>query len=279
MVQRIDISLNELRPLQRRIDGRHLETDDWPIIEALVAKLIDRAEARQARMLAKIAAQAQEDAESASTGESSIEPASEAESTSEESATQPESDETEKKRPKGHGRNGVAAFTNAQHINHELKSDIIGTVCENCGSGRGAGRMSRYREKVIIRIVGQPLFGAEVHHYEQSRCRMCGTLITADGTAEVLEGIGSSYITYDWSACAMLTVMHYFAGAPFKRLESLHNSWGVPMPDANQWKIVDACSELLDPLFREPSAKLQKAEKNSGSRRFYWEWIFSRVSL
>lgn len=110
--------------------------------------------------------------------------------------------------------------------------------------------MWRYREKVIIRIVGQPLFGAEIHHYEQVRCRICGKIIRAAGPAEVLEGIGTSYITYDWSACAMLSMMHYFAGAPFKRLESLHNSWGVPMPDANQWNVVDACSELLFPLFK-----------------------------
>ena len=75
---------------------------------------------------------------------------------SEESASQPKPDE--EKGPKGHGRNGVAAFTNAQHINHELKPSIIGTVCEDCGPGRGAGRMSPYREKVIIRIVGQPLY-------------------------------------------------------------------------------------------------------------------------
>jgi transposase len=250
MVQRIDISLNELRALRSRIDGQDLEPDDWSIIEALVTKLIGRAESQQERILAKIAAQ--EDSEAAASDAASPEVSSpEAASTgpaSEESASQPKPDE--EKGPKGHGRNGVAAFTNAQHINHELKPGIIGTVCEDCGPGRGAGRMSPYREKVIIRIVGQPLFGAEIHHHEQVRCRICGKIITAAGPPEVLEGIGSSYITYDWSACAMLIVMHYFAGAPFKRLESLHAGWGVPMPDANQWKMVDACSALLDPLFR-----------------------------
>jgi transposase len=252
MVQRIDISLGELRSLHSRIDGQDLEPEDWPIIEALVTKLIDRAESQQKRMLAKIAAL--KDADSAMDAAPSDAAPSDAASlvstgpASEESASQSKSDE--EKGPKGHGRNGVAAFTNAQHINHELKPGIIGTVCEECGSGRGAGRMSSYREKVIIRIVGQPLFGAELHHYEQVRCRICGKIITAEGPAEVLEGIGSSYITYDWSACAMLMVMHYFAGAPFKRLESLHNGWGVPMPDANQWKMVDTCSEFLDPLLR-----------------------------
>jgi hypothetical protein len=48
----------------------------------------------------------------------------------------------------------------------------------------------------------------------------------------------------------MLIVMHYFAGAPFKRIESLHNGWGIPMPDANQWSIVDACADLLFPLYK-----------------------------
>src|SRR5690606_30378017 len=43
----------------------------------------------------------------------------------------------------------------------------------------------------------------------------------------------------------MLLVMHYFGGAPFKRIESLHQGWGVPMPDANQWQVVSAGDDLL----------------------------------
>jgi transposase len=254
MVQRIDIRLSELRALRSRIDDRDLELEDWPIIEALVNKLIGRAETQQERMAAKIAAQRAADA---SIMETSSSQATSSDGVSSRPAIpQPApadgTTEThdEKKGPKGHGRNGVGAFTNATHINHALGPGVIGSVCEKCGSVRGGGRMSSYREKIIIRIVGQPLFGAELHHFEQARCRICGNLITADGSTEVLDGIGSSYITYHWSACAMLLVMHYFAGAPFKRLEMLHNGWGVPMPDANQWKMVDECTDLLDPLFR-----------------------------
>jgi hypothetical protein len=44
--------------------------------------------------------------------------------------------------------------------------------------------------------------------------------------------------------------MHYHAGAPFKRVESLHEGWGVPMPDANQWELVSAGDDLLLPLYR-----------------------------
>ncbi len=62
MVQRIEIRLSELRALRSRIDDRDLELEDWPIIEALVNKLIGRAESQQERMAAKIAAQRAADA-------------------------------------------------------------------------------------------------------------------------------------------------------------------------------------------------------------------------
>ena len=147
---------------------------------------------------------------------------------------------------KGHGRNGATAYTNATHLQHALLCGIIGSLCAACKEGR----MSRYREKVIIRIVGQPNFGAEVHHCQQARCKLCGRIKRAAVPSEVTAGIGSSYINYHWSACAMLAVMHYFAGMPFKRLESLHRGWGIPLADANQWNIVDKADTLLQPLFK-----------------------------
>ena len=120
-----------------------------------------------------------------------------------------------KKAPKGHGRNGASAFTRAKHFFYALAAGVIGAACEVCGFGK----MYRYREKVIICIIGQPLFGAEAHHFEQARCRNCGHVVRADGPASIHEGLGSEYVRYDWSVCAMLMVMHYFGGAPFKRLE------------------------------------------------------------
>ena len=119
-------------------------------------------------------------------------------------------------------------------------------MCEACG----IGRVSRYREKRIVVIKGQPLFGAETHHFEQGRCKLCGAILRAPGTRGVSDGLGSGYITYDWSACAMLLVMHYFAGMPFKRLEALQASWGIPMPDANQWHLADVSEDLLRPLYK-----------------------------
>lgn len=263
MAERIDVTLPGLREVHRRITLQQLEAGDWPLLAALVLRQIARAEDRQDRMAAKVAAQRAAAAEDPSAGvidaEYSVRDGSAAETLSEASATSREAKSTgsadvaeerarapeKQEKTKGHGRNGASAYTKAKHFFCTL-AGVIGTVCEVCGFGK----MYHYREKVIIRIVGQPLFTAENYHHEQARCRECGHIVRAAGPACVHEGIGSDYVRYDWSACAMLMVMHYFSGAPFKRLESLHEGWGVPMADANQWALVNAGDDLLLALYK-----------------------------
>lgn len=283
VAQTIDITLDGLRQLHHRVDRQQLEPNDWPVVGALVSKLIARTEATQERVLAKLGAATAQNTGAASDhdddhaghagvsnpnasssdanatdpanaghadGGAVTPPAGPADGVDDpptdsadgDSTGQPES----KKTAKGHGRNGADAYVNAKHYFHALMLGIIGAVCDACG----VGRFCRYREKIVVRIVGQPLFGAETHHLEQARCKICGRVIRADGPAALLDGVGSSYIVYDWSACAMLLVMHYFAGAPFKRLESLHAGWGVPLADANQWHMVDTSDDRLLPLYR-----------------------------
>jgi hypothetical protein len=242
------------------------------LFRAFVLNEIGRGEVRAARMLAKVAASATtspstsepptdskaSDATAASPASSSS--SSDAQATSSDEAASPaagseglggdEEPEPEPgddpKTPKGHGRNGASAFRAAQHFFHAFALGVIGAVCTACQ----IGTMYRYREKIIIRIVGQPMFRAEQHHHEQARCRNCGRIVRAEGPACVHEGVGTEYIRYDWSACAMLLFMHYTGGDPFKRLESHHEGWGVPMPDANQWEVVDKADDLLLPLYR-----------------------------
>jgi len=245
-MKRLDVTLARLHQLRERVDRQQLGADDWPIIEALVSKLIARSEAQQERMISKLA-QASVDANSTTPildADRSSQSAASPDGTSSGDGGVPEAEP--KAKPKGHGRNGADAFVNAKHIFHRLAAGVIGALCAACG----LGRLSHYREKVVVRIVGQPLFGAFVHHFEQARCRVCHRIVRADGPDSLLEGLGTSYIVYDWSACAMLIVMHYFAGAPFKRLESLHQGWGVPLADSNQWSLVDAADDLLLPLYR-----------------------------
>jgi hypothetical protein len=270
-VERIEVTLDGLRELHSRIADQRLEPDDWLLFAVLVEKQIGRIEGRLERMMAKLAAEAAaaaaEDAEntddasesvcgvdnSVHDDESESHPAPSDANTPNDTEPAARSaggnnaqDKRAPEKRKGHGRNGMGAYRKAKHFFYALGVGVLGAVCNRCGFGK----MYRYREKVIIRIVGQPLFSAEIHHYEQARCRHCGFIIRATGPAHICEGVGSDYIRYDWSACGMLMVMHYSAGAPFKRLDSLHDGWGVPMSDANQWQVVNAADDLLLPLYK-----------------------------
>ena len=266
----MDTTLDGLRAALRRAHQQQLEASDWPVVRALLSNEVGRIEARDARMFAKIAAAA---AASPSESEPSTDPSdpkvsndaaaspassswsSDTEATSGDAAVSPATRAAEGEggdkapegdtKPKGHGRNGASAFRAAQHFFYALALGVIGAVCTACQ----IGKMYRYREKIIIRIVGQPMFHAEQHHHEQARCRNCGRVVRADGPACVHEGVGTEYIRYDWTACAMLLFMHYTGGDPFKRVESHHEGWGVPMPDANQWEVVDKADDLLLPLY------------------------------
>jgi hypothetical protein len=269
---RVDVTLQQLRELRARIDRWQLDCGDWAIVGGLVERRIACTEARIARLRAKLdrdrrakAASPSGEAPDDSSAAGDAAPSASDESSSADGdrpngedtgrpadcGAQTAGDETDDDQedsapPKGHGRNGAAAFTTAREYVHALGLGLLGALCTACG----VGRMGPYRDKVIIRVVGQSIFAAERHRFQQARCRLCGVILRADGTDLVLDGLGTSYVTYHWSACAMLIVMHYFAGAPFKRLEALHQGWGIPMPDANQWQLVDRCHDLLAPLYK-----------------------------
>lgn len=251
MARRVDVSLDGLHQLLHRIERKELVDGDWAVCGALVLQLLTRVEGKQERMAAKLAANAVGSPAKVVDGQLAVTGASPALCAGDQGGATAAADARtgapdEKKKVKGHGRKGASAFINAKHVVHTLAAGLLGALCAACG----LGRMTRYREKVVIRVVGQPLFAAELHHLEQARCRVCGRVVRAEGPAGLLEGIGSSYTVYDWSACAMLVVMHYFAAAPFKRLESLHQGWGIPLADANLWRVVDETDDLLLPLYR-----------------------------
>lgn len=268
--ERYETTLAALHGLCKRIDAGLIEREDLPLLGALVREKIQQTASRNERQYKRMLAQlARADMGSVSnhgdeepdrpsgtacgagkeaeSGEacSGPEPSNGEPSANVDKAAGASGDEGEReKKPKGHGRNGASAYTRARHFFHTLAKGMIGSRCENCR----CGKMHPYRVKITVHVSGQPLFAATLDHHEQARCRECGHIIRASGPER--EGLGSDYIRYDWSACAMLLMMHYFAGAPFKRLESLHTSWGIPLPDANQWEVVSAADDLLLPLHR-----------------------------
>jgi hypothetical protein len=168
-------TLTELRNVRRRCGRQSLETDDWPVINALLDKEIGRAERRRAKVLAKAAASesagevtgpttdaevadGEEDehsrADAGPSGAGKNEGGARGDSSSGAShcadgstAAEPDA------RRRGHGRNGAGAYEGAKHYVHALLAGILGALCKACG----VGRMSRYRPKLIVVVKGQPL--------------------------------------------------------------------------------------------------------------------------
>ena len=243
MAQQIDVTLKGLHQLSNRIHHRQLNACDWPVVDALVDNLIGREEGKLTRMLAKLANQNSEQEMKAGAATATADLTQSDEPAPEKPA--PELNTTAAGGKKGHGRNAAVAFSNAKQISYVLPKNTIGFFCQDCGHGR----MKRYRSKKIICVIGQPLFAAEIHEAEQARCPGCGKIISAPLPAKTGEGIGK-HVIYHWSAAAMLLVLHYTGGMPFKRLELLHSSWGIPFSDANQWEVVNGAIDYLMPLLK-----------------------------
>jgi transposase len=265
MTERIDVTMAGLYQLQERVTAQTLAVDDWPVVGALVSNVIAREEAKFERLVAKI--EAAKAAARRTAGGENEDPAvidvkhtpvgdsgagsddGEGENTSPPKRA-PDPAERRDKRGhrigKGHGRNGPEAYSGGVHFFHSLLAGVIGSICAACGSGR----LKRCREQIIIRVIGQPIFGGELHHVERAYCPICGRVIGADIPVGTLAGIGKSVI-YHWSACSMLLVLHYFCGLPFKRLEQLHQGWGIPLADSNQWQVAQqTMGEYLAPLVK-----------------------------
>jgi hypothetical protein len=147
--ERINVSLEWLRAVHRRIGSKTLEEGDWPLMGALVLQLMARIESRQDRMIAKIQADAAKEqaqqandlagdahpdcdchgeasgaisgGEASATGDAggwkSPAPSQPTNPSDPSAADKPNPDgEDGKVKAKGHGRNGAGAYTAAPHL-------------------------------------------------------------------------------------------------------------------------------------------------------------------
>jgi len=83
----------------------------------------------------------------------------------------------QKKRGKGHGRNGADKYTGAETIEVPHETLRPGDPCPilNC-----EGRVYRQAEpRTLVRIVGQAPLQADVYKLERLRCNLCLTIFTA----------------------------------------------------------------------------------------------------
>ena len=161
----------------------------------------------------------------------------------------------------GHGRNSAAAFTGAKRVAIAHATLHSGDPCPECRQGRV------YREKepaTLIRIVGRAPLEATVFELERLRCNACGEVFTADEP----ETAGPD--KYDVTAVAMIALLKYSTGVPFKRLERLEGQLGMPLPAATQWELVEAAAKnmraVLDELIRQAAQGRVMHNDDTGMR-------------
>jgi transposase len=144
--------------------------------------------------------------------------------------------------PAGHGRHGAAAFTGANRVPIAHATLHAGDRCPECRQGRV------YRQKepaTLVRFVGHAPLEATVIEMERLRCNACGEVFTAD------EPETAGPAKYDETAVAMIVLLKYGTGVPFKRLERLQGQLGMPLPATTQWELMEAAAKLIRPVLEE----------------------------
>lgn len=138
--------------------------------------------------------------------------------------------------PAGHGRTPAAAFRGGNQVSVPHPTLHSGDTCPECLRGRV------YRQKepaTLVRFVGHAPLEATVFEMERLRCNACGEVFTAD------EPEAAGPAKYDETAVAMIALLKYGTGVPFKRLERLQGQLGMPLPAATQWELMAAAAKLL----------------------------------
>jgi transposase len=144
--------------------------------------------------------------------------------------------ETSESLPAGHGRNRAAAFQGANRVTIAHSTLHPGEQCPECLRGKV------YRQKepaTLVRFVGHAPLEATVFEMERLRCNACGEIYTAD------EPKTAGPAKYDETAVAMIALLKYGTGVPFKRLERLQGQLGMPLPATTQWELMEAAAKPL----------------------------------
>ncbi len=137
----------------------------------------------------------------------------------------------EKKKIKGHGRNGVDKYVGAEKIKVSLDSLTPGDTCpqKNC-----TGKVYNTSEpQRLLRIKGGAPVQAKVYERERVRCNLCSKVFTA----KLPKDAGAR--KYDEGAVAMIALLKYGTGLPFNRLDKLQGNLGIPLPRSTQWDLIE----------------------------------------
>jgi len=262
----IELDMNQLEEILRRLDAKELDAADYETIKAVVGSYVYLVNAvgekettirRLRQMLFGAKTEKIEavigglkDADRASVspevvpkspeGAAAEAQAGASADTSVKAATNDDSQASGE--GAGHGRNGADAYTGAEKIEVRHESLSPGDPCPQCEEGT---LYDTRRPGVLVRLMGEAPVGAKVYYLQKLRCNLCGDIFTA----QTPEAAGET--KYDATVGSMVALLKYGTGMPFHREETLQANLGVPLPTSTQWDIIEAQAGRADPVFEE----------------------------
>lgn len=238
--ERIDLNLEQVDDLLKRVESGCLQAGDYQLIKAmaqtieLLSQCVDEKATSIRRLLRMLFGPRTEKLKNVIKDKEK----SDSSKSSQENTT----DKNNKPKPKGHGRNAATDYTSAEQIKVDHATLMPKDNCPGCLKGI----LYEMRvAKVVVRITGKAPIGAKVYQMQKLRCNLCGEIFIADIPA----GIGEE--KYDAASAAMIALLKYGSGLPFNRLQQLQGSCGVPLPASTQWEIVDQVAGQFCPVYQE----------------------------
>jgi transposase len=146
----------------------------------------------------------------------------------------------DKKKTKGHGRNGADAYTGAQTVKVSHETLKPGDPCSDCIKG------TVYECKIpghIIRVTGQAPLTAKVYELQKLRCNLCGKVFTAALPKE------AGPTKYNAESISIMALLKYGTGVPFNRLGQLQGNLGIPLSASTQWYTLSKHEYAFVPIY------------------------------
>jgi hypothetical protein len=189
----VELEMNKLEEILRRLESKELEADDYETIKAVLGAyvhLVNTVGAKETtiRRLRQMLFGAKTEKTAAVVGgskgtapasvaaEDPSMPKAESGSVAETEARGKSQEQGGKPKPPGHGRNPAEAYTGAEKIEVPHGSLKPGDPCPQCEEGT---LYEMRRPGVLVRLVGQPPVGATVYYLQKLRCNLCGDVFTA----------------------------------------------------------------------------------------------------
>jgi len=234
--ERIDLDLEQVDALLKRVENGTLQDGDYQIIKAMVETIhllsqsVDKKAASIRRLLRMLFGDRTEKLENVLKNKSS----------KKKDALQNSPNKNDK--PKGHGRKAAADYTGADKIDVPHEDLKPGDLCPGCLKGKV---YEMKMPEVVVRVTGKSPLDATVYQMQRLRCNLCGEIFKATAP----DGIGDE--KYDAASGAMIALLKYGSGMPFNRIEQLQGSLGVPLAASTQWEIVDQVTDRIYPVYQE----------------------------